>query len=98
MDYDPERIARYEVTLKRAEQHARQMEEDLDIFEEIQEDIRKLEAYYTSSEWKADYDADEAGILPEGLKRGVLSQDGIDHLLEWYRDLKYRMLDIGSGR
>lgn len=29
-----------------------------------------------------DYEADEAGLLPADLKRGVLSQDGIDDLLE----------------
>ena len=31
---------------------------------------------------KGDYAADEAGQLPEGLKRGVLSQDGINDLLD----------------
>ena len=44
--------------------------------------------YYTSPEWQEDYAADEAGLLPEGLKRGVLSQDGISDLLDRFRDLK----------
>ena len=30
---------------------------------------------------------DEAGRLPKGLKRGVLSEDGIYNLLERYREL-----------
>ena len=41
-----------------------------------------LEEYYTSGEWRADYEADEAGLFPADLKRGVLSQDGVYDLLE----------------
>ena len=47
--------------------------------------ISELEAYYTSGEWKQDFAADEAGLLPKGLKRGVLSEDGIYNLLEEYK-------------
>lgn len=49
--------------------------------------IRKLEQYFTSGEWKADYKADEEGKLPKNLKRGVLSEDGIYNLLERYHDM-----------
>ena len=41
-----------------------------------------LEEYYTSGEWREDYEADEAGLFPVDLKRGVLSQDGVYDLLE----------------
>ena len=34
-----------------------------------------------SGQWKEDYEADEAGQLPSGLKRGVLSQDALYNLL-----------------
>ena len=40
-----------------------------------------LEEYYTSGEWRDDYEADERGELPPELKRGVLSQDGLYDLL-----------------
>ena len=50
--------------------------------------LKELEDYYTSPEWQEDYAADEAGLLPEGLKRGVLSQDGISDLLDRFRDLR----------
>ena len=43
---------------------------------------RALSAYYGSAAWKRDYAADEAGLLPPSLKRGVLSEDGIYNLLE----------------
>ena len=54
----------------------------------VTEEVRKkrliLEEYYSSGEWREDYEADEAGLLPADLKRGVLSQDGVfDLLTEW---------------
>ena len=47
---------------------------------------RLLEEYYTSGEWRGDYEADEAGLLPPDLKRGVLSQDGVYNLLEHFKE------------
>ena len=44
--------------------------------------LKALSDYYSSSAWKRDYAADEAGLLPKDLKRGVLSEDGIYALLE----------------
>jgi len=46
------------------------------------EKLRLLEEYYTSGQWREDYEADENGQLPPDLKRGVLSQDGLYDLLE----------------
>ena len=42
----------------------------------------ELLEYYTGGQWLADYEADSRGELPEDLKRGVLSQDGLWNLLE----------------
>lgn len=44
--------------------------------------LRLLDAYYTSGEWREDYEADERGEFPPDLKRGVLSQDALYDLLE----------------
>lgn len=41
-----------------------------------------LDAYYTSGQWREDYEADERGELPPDLKCGVLSQDALYDLLE----------------
>ncbi len=41
-----------------------------------------LDEYYTSGEWREDYEADERGELPPDLKRSVLSQDVLYDLLE----------------
>ena len=45
------------------------------------EEIAALESYY-AGDWKADFELDEAGLLPANLKRGVLSEDGLYNLLE----------------
>ena len=40
-----------------------------------------LESYYFGRLWMDDYEADEAGLLPADLKRGVLSEDAVYNLL-----------------
>ena len=44
--------------------------------------LKALSEYDGSDAWKRDYAADEAGLLPKDLKRGVLSEDGIYNLLD----------------
>ncbi|MBQ9664332.1 MAG: DUF4298 domain-containing protein [Oscillospiraceae bacterium] len=83
-----ERIERYERILERAEYAVRQMEEAQLAYKGIRKDLAELEQYYTSPEWKMDYEADEAGLLPPDMKRGVLSQDGIDLLLERAKEIE----------
>ena len=67
------------------------LQDALDAFDMAQEAIRELEAYYTGDAWKEDFAASEAGALPEGLRCGVLSEDGIDHLLDDNADLLSRV-------
>ena len=59
-----------------------------DSLKAIKEDVAELSKYYGSKLWKQDFAADEAGILPPDLKRGVLSEDGIWNLLSDYRDVQ----------
>ena len=49
--------------------------------------ISELEAYYESVKWRKDFENDEAGLLPKNLKRGVLSEDGINNLLDEYKEV-----------
>ena len=86
-----ERITKYEQMLDRVNAAARQTEEALAAYEAAQKDLRALERYYTGKEWKGDFAADEKGLLPPDLKRGVLSEDGVDHALERCRALNERM-------
>ena len=60
-------------------------------FEAAGETVKSLEDYLDSGKWKKDFEADEAGLLPEGLKRGVLSEDGLYDLLEEVACLKKRL-------
>ena len=54
----------------------------------VKEDVAELSKYYGSELWKMDFAADETGILPPELKRGVLSEDGIWNLLSDYREIQ----------
>ena len=49
--------------------------------------ISELEAYYESVKWRKVFENDEAGLLPKNLKRGVLSEDGINDLLDEYKEV-----------
>lgn len=49
--------------------------------------LAELEEYYQSPLWLKDLDDDRAGRLPEGLCRGVLSQDAVYDLLSDSRQL-----------
>ena len=51
------------------------------------EDLRALEAYYESPLWRMDYESDEAGQIPEQVKRGILSEDAIYDVLTTYEEL-----------
>lgn len=53
----------------------------------VREKADALAEYYGSTDWKLDFADDEAGLLPSGLKRGVLSEDGICNALEQFREL-----------
>ena len=62
-----------------------------DSLKAIEEDVAELSKYYGSELWKQDFAADEAGILPPDLKRGVLSEDGLWNLLSDYREIQETM-------
>ena len=57
------------------------LEEAVDEYEDFKSEIDALKEYMASGQRKEDYEADEAGQLPSGLKRGVLSQDALYNLL-----------------
>ena len=51
----------------------------------LQSDLQKLLDYYENGQWLADYALDEQGLLPDSLRRGVLSEDGV---YDFLADLK----------
>ena len=86
-----ERIKQMELRLERAAKAVMELSAAIDKYEEVLEDIRALDAYYGSKEWKQDFADDEAGRLPADLKRGVLSEDGIWNLLSDAKELDNRL-------
>ena len=82
-----ERITHMESLLDKSTEVINRLEQALKDFAALQPDIAELEAYYTSPQWRKDFEADEAGKLPKDLKRGVLSEDGIWNVLNEYKRL-----------
>ena len=88
-----ERIKQMELRLDRASSAVMELSAALEKYNEAQDDISQLDAYYTSDEWKQDFAADEAGKLPPSLRRGVLSEDAIWNVLSDNRELTVRLLE-----
>lgn len=85
------RIRLMERRLDKALAAVKRLEAALDKYQAVQEDIVALDEYYGSELWRQDFADDEAGRLPEGLKRGVLSEDGIWNLLTDCKELNERL-------
>lgn len=77
-----ERIRYMEAILNEAAGTLGRLSDAMDAYAGIQSRIWELERYYGGAEWLADCAADDAGELPEDLKRGVLSQDAVYDLLQ----------------
>lgn len=86
-----ERIKTMEQHLDRASLAVMKLSAALDDYAEVLTSIRELEKYYGSDVWKQDFADDEQGLLPQDLKRGVLSEDGIWNVLTDNQDLLARM-------
>lgn len=89
-----ERIQLMEKHLDRASQAVMQLSAALDDYAEAQTAIRELSAYYGGDEWKKDFADDEQGLLPQDLKRGVLSEDSVWNVLADSHALNIRMLEV----
>ncbi|MBR1463221.1 MAG: DUF4298 domain-containing protein [Prevotella sp.] len=89
-----DRIQQMERCLDRASKALMRLSAALDEYADAQDALRQLSNYYGSDLWKHDIAADSAGLLPQDLKRGVLSEDAVWNLLEDVRDLKERMREM----
>ena len=58
--------------------------------------MQLLSEYYASPLWREDFEADEAGLLPKDLKRGVLSEDAVYDLLSDYDALEKQLLELSQ--
>lgn len=60
--------------------------------------MEELEAYYTGPQWMRDYEDDEAGRLPDTLRRGVLSEDAVYDLLRRREELRAALLETDAPK
>ncbi len=89
---DTKHISEMEAILDEANEILDTLDKNLNRLNDIQAKIQKLENYYTSKQWIDDFTADEQGLLPQALKRGVLSEDGISSMLERNKDYMERII------
>lgn len=85
------RIRENEERMDRCLQALPCLEEALEQFAAVRGDLKKLQKYLDGAYWRKDFEADEQGLLPPDLKRGVLSEDGLYDLLEAYAGLAARL-------
>ena len=90
------RIRRMEQHLNRVTAAVKRLEGALDKWETVQDAIAALDEYYGSGMWRQDFADDEAGLLPDNLKRGVLSEDSLWNLLTDCEELKDRIKALGG--
>ena len=88
------RIKAMEKRMRRAEKVLKSMEYALDEWDMMNSDLKVLNKYLGSEDWKADLKTDEEGMLPANLRRGVLSEDGIWNLLVDQRVLIQRLYEL----
>ena len=96
-EFTIQRIAAMEAAFDRTALAVRMLESALDTYETVKVDIDRLTEYLESGAWREDFEADEAGLLPADLKRGVLSEDGIYDVLNAHYGLTVRLLDTVSS-
>ena len=86
-----DRISRFEQMLDRLNESNRMMEDALERFAAAEADAQALAGYYEGPDWREDFETDEAGALPEDLKRGVLSEDGAYNALQDREELRKKL-------
>lgn len=86
-----ERIVRYELMFDHISETVNRLNAAIEEFEKLSGEIDELNAYYTGKDWKRDFTDDEAGRLPDDLKRGVLSEDGVYDLMSDVDELRSRI-------
>ena len=86
-----ERITCMEQILDEAAEAVSFLNEALEKYSAIQNGLQKLAAYYSSEQWRQDFEDDGMGKIPSDLKRGVLSEDAVYNLLSDDAALKERL-------
>ena len=86
-----ERIEEMEKILDEASEAVKALSDALTRYEWVREKYYKLQDYYDGDLWRQDFEADEEGLLPKDLKRGVLSEDAVYDLITEHEYLLERL-------
>ncbi len=88
--YSYERVMRMERIFKTLSAAADAGAEKISGDAMLKEMLDELTGYYENGMWLIDYEADEKGLFPDDMIRGVLSQDAVFDLLETINDAENR--------
>jgi len=91
-----ERITHMEQILDEATEAVSSLSEALGKYSAVQDKLQELISYYSSEQWRKDFDDDSAGKIPSNLKRGVLSEDAVYNLLADVTRLEDQMNSLTS--
>ena len=91
-----ERITYMEQMLDEATEAVSSLSDALEKYSAVQDKLQELAVYYSSKQWRQDFDDDSAGKIPQNLKRGVLSEDAVYNLLTDITDLKERLKKLAD--
>ena len=92
-----ERVSQMESALVRLNDAIETVEGALDTYEQMWDDYRTLDKYYSGKAWWEDLEADNQGLLPEDLPRGVLSEDALYDALGDAESLRQRLQEIAKS-
>lgn len=93
-----QRIREMEERYNRVRKAADALDDGLEAYLDVQEDLHILENYEDSGRWLKDFEADENGEIPADIPRGVLSEDGLYNLLSEIAALESRLQEYFGGR
>ncbi len=86
-------ITKMENILVQQNQQLKELNQLLDLLDAHREEYKQLISYYYSPQRSQDLEDDSKCLIPQDLKRGVLSEDEIFDLMGDYRDTALRMLE-----
>ncbi|WP_288766525.1 DUF4298 domain-containing protein [uncultured Varibaculum sp.] len=90
------RVSQMEAALVRLNHAIATVEGALDTYEQMWDDYRALDSYYSGKAWWEDLEADNQGLLPEDLPRGVLSEDALYDALGDAEALRQRLKELAQ--
>jgi hypothetical protein len=91
-----QRITSMEQLLHAATAAVSALDQAIEGYRTVQENIAELRRYYEGGQWMEDFKADAEGKLPATLPRGVLTEDAIYDLLTDQVRLREVFRELGS--